>query len=122
MRRTMRTFPRQRLFFVAVLLTALGLDASTSVLADDAGVRAGRDLAAKKCAACHALPAEDRNQKTAGLSFEEIANGSKATPEDLRAFLLSTQSHVGHPGAMPHPSLTEDQIRLVSAYILSLRK
>ena len=66
-------------------------------------------------------PIQQQAPPPSGPSLEEIAKGSKAAPEALRIFLLSTQSNVGHPGSMPNPKLTEDQIRLISAYLSSLR-
>ncbi|WP_445730591.1 hypothetical protein [Methylocystis sp. IM2] len=56
-----------------------------------------------------------------GPSFTEIANGSKATHESLRVFLLTTHSNIAHPGGMPHPTLTEKQIWQIAAYLASLR-
>jgi mono/diheme cytochrome c family protein len=108
---------------ICAILAALGL--TTLAAADNAkDVQAGKDLAIKACSPCHAINAKstpERAPRPAGASFEEIAKGSKATPEALRVFLLSTHSSVSHPGAMPSPALTEDQIRLISAYVSSLR-
>jgi mono/diheme cytochrome c family protein len=90
----------------------------------DADARAGEALAANVCAPCHALPAQaGGNQKSAlpGRSFLEIANSDKAAPGALWEFLHTANNSVSHPGNMPSPMLNEDQIRLISAYIATLR-
>lgn len=88
-------------------------------------IRAGREFAVKTCSPCHIVPSQpiqEQPSRPSGPSFEEIAKGAKAAPEALRGFLLSTHSSVSHPGAMPNLGLTEDQIRLISAYVSSFRK
>lgn len=117
---------RAIILFAAVLLASGPLVASSSAWPDDANViRAGRELAVKACGSCHVVatpPSPQHAAPLAGPSFEEIAKGSKAAPDALRVFLLSTHSSVSHPGNMPRPALTEDQIRLISAYVSSLRE
>lgn len=90
---------------------------------DALDVRAGREIAEKACSACHAIQSADQEHSTSlpGLSFSEIANGSNATHERLRVFLLTTHSNVGHPGGMPNPTLTEQQIWQIAAYLAGLR-
>jgi mono/diheme cytochrome c family protein len=91
---------------------------------DAIDVEAGRELAVKACSACHAIPSQSNQERASSLSgpaFSEIAKGSKATHEKLRVFLLSTHSNVGHPGGMPSPTLTEEQIWRIAAYLSSLR-
>ena len=108
---------------IFAILATLGFTAFAG--ADNAqDVRGGKELAVRVCSPCHAMAAQPIQEQAAppsGPSFEEIAKGTKATPEALRVFLLSTQSNVGHPGGMPNPKLTEDQIHLISAYLSSLR-
>jgi mono/diheme cytochrome c family protein len=96
------------------IAAALGMGAAA--WADEASdIREGQDLAAKVCSPCHAVAAPP------GLSFAEIAKGTHAAPDALRALLTSTQSDVSHPYAMPNPELTERQIDEISAYLGSLR-
>lgn len=108
----------------SVLLATLAFPMSAD--ADNAkDIRAGEALAMKACLPCHVIPSHPSQQQASppsGPPFEEIAKGSKAAPEALRVFLLSTRSNVSHPGAMPNPGLTEDEIPLISAYLASLRK
>jgi mono/diheme cytochrome c family protein len=114
-----------RYIILAVAMHASLTCILTHARADDmAAVLAGRELAVKKCSACHAMPeasGQVQAHPPAAPSFQAIAAGSRATHEALRAFLQSTSSNVRHPGTMPHPTLTEAQIDLIFAYIASLR-
>jgi mono/diheme cytochrome c family protein len=119
--KTMRThnIPLGKVMIIVASVTF----ASTPGQADDAAARAGQELAQKKCSPCHVITPSGQSQTHSGApSFEEIAAGSKRTREALRAFLLSTNSNVSHPGGMPAPRLTEDQIDLIFAYLSSLRE
>jgi mono/diheme cytochrome c family protein len=118
--------PKQHLILAKTLAMFWALVCiSTPTRADDmAAALVGRELAIKKCSACHFMPeapGDNSKQSTAAPSFETIAAGSRTSHEALRAFLQSTSSNVRHPGSMPHPALTEAQIDLISAYISSLR-
>lgn len=108
-----------------VMLASLTCVSALARAEDMAAILAGRELAAKKCSPCHAMPEASEHSQThspaAAPSFLAIAAGAKATHEALRAFLQSTSANVSHPGAMPHPGLTEAQIDLVAAYVASLR-
>jgi len=95
------------------ITAGLGMAAAWADEASD--IRVGQDLAAKVCSPCHAVAGPP------GLSFAEIAKGTHAAPDALRALLTSTQSDVSHPYAMPNPELTERQIDEISAYLDSLR-
>lgn len=107
-----------------LVLSGIVLASSFAQAEDAAAVRAGRELAQEKCSPCHAMSRSSAQSQTraAAPSFEEIAVGSKTTREALRAFLLSTNSNVSHPGAMPTPKLTESEIDLIYAYLSSLRE
>lgn len=126
MRLSKRIPARGTILVGMVLLASAKPGASTPAQADDAkAIRAGWELAVKECSPCHVVatpPIPDHTRPPVGPSFEEIAKGSKAAPEALRVFLLSTHTNISHPGAMPRPALTEDQIRLISAYVSSLRE
>jgi mono/diheme cytochrome c family protein len=84
-------------------------------------VQAGRELSSKTCSPCHAMPSQASKGPASGAPFTEIAKGTKATHENLRAFLLSTHSNIAHPGGMPRLELTETQIWQIAAYLSSLR-
>jgi mono/diheme cytochrome c family protein len=84
--------------------------------ADEASqVKAGQELAEKICSPCHAV------SEKVGSPFPDIAKGDHATPTALRDFLRTTHANVSHPGAMPNPELTEQEIDELAAYIGSLR-
>ena len=51
-------------------------------------IREGQDLAAKVCSPCHAVAGPP------GLSLSEIAKGTHAAPDALRALRTSTQTDV----------------------------
>lgn len=107
-----------------VMLAGIVLAASFAQAEEAEAVRAGRELVQKKCLSCHALSRSSSQSQTrpGAPSFEEIAAGPKKTREALRAFLLSTNSSVSHPGGMPALKLTEDQIDLIYAYLSSLQR
>jgi len=103
--------------FMPILAIAAALGMGAAARADEASdIRAGEDLAAKVCSPCHVIA------ERPGPSFAEIAKGTHAAPDALRAFLNSTQSNVSHPSAMPNSRLTERQIDEISAYLGSLRR
>jgi mono/diheme cytochrome c family protein len=123
--RAEREFSLRQSVDLAVFSIVAMLGCMASACADSAqDVRKGNELAVRFCSPCHLVSSQagqDHARAPSGASFEQIAKGSKAGPEALRILLLSTQSNVSHPGGMPNPKLTEDQIRLISAYISSLR-
>jgi mono/diheme cytochrome c family protein len=117
----------RRLSACVVFAEATAFAISPFALADNAkDIREGRELAEKACSPCHLIssmsPVQEKGPSRPGPPFEEIAKGPKPTLDALRIFLLSTQSTVSHPGAMPNPGLTEEQIRLIASYLSSLRK
>jgi mono/diheme cytochrome c family protein len=116
---------RRKSFMGAIFTFVATLGIAGSAGADDAqDIRAGKELAVRVCAPCQVVtsqPPQGQTPRPSAPSFEEIAKGTKAAPEPLRIFLLSTQSSVAHPGSMPNPKLTEDQIRVIAAYLSTLR-
>jgi len=90
--------------------------------ADEASdIRGGKELATEVCSRCHAMPTQTVEGRPPGPSFLEIARGNKAAPDTLWAFLKTAHNSISHPGNMPSQELTEQQIRLLYAYIASLR-
>ena len=93
--------------------------------ADEASdARAGKDLARQVCSPCHAMPSQAPASQSPDLkarSFLEIARGSKAAPDQLWTFLKTAHNSIAHPGNMPRQELTEQQIRMLYAYIATLR-
>jgi mono/diheme cytochrome c family protein len=112
---------RKRGAAIAALAWSIALVARAENAMD---AREGRDLALKACAPCHRVegePSGERASPLAGPTFADIARGQRAAPQTLRDFLRATHNDVGHPLNMPNPELTEEQIRLISAYLSRLR-
>jgi mono/diheme cytochrome c family protein len=78
----------------------------------------GRVIAEKWCAGCHAVgPIAGKTASDGGApSFYDVAQMKSTTAPALTVFLSTPH------GGMPDYSLTRQEIRDVSAYILSLRK
>lgn len=111
--------------FTALALMSAATTPATSETPRVANSRAGREVADKICAACHVVASDQKQapvSKPPAPSFEQIARGPKGDDWTLRTFLASTHSSISHPDAMPNPQLSDDQIRDVTAYILSLRE
>jgi mono/diheme cytochrome c family protein len=119
-RREIRTRTKLLTTLAAVSLMMVN---SSGAWADDLNdVQAGRELAVEKCSSCHAdNPVTGGPAGSAGRSLATIAKSDKAAPDSLPAFLRSAHNSVSHPGNMPNPELTEQQIRLISAYLVFLR-
>jgi mono/diheme cytochrome c family protein len=105
-----------RILIVSAVFSALA--AVTAVQAQEiSDIRQGRQLALDVCASCHAVHAgQTRSPLATAPSFEAVANTPGMTAAAL-AFWLTAHSHP----TMPNLILTWQQLRDVSAYILSLR-
>ena len=104
---------------VFIITSSFGaLSAVTTVQAQHiSDIRQGRQLALDVCASCHAVRAgQTQSPLATAPSFEEIANTPGMTAAALNFWLTA---HV-HP-TMPLLILSSQQVRDVSAYILSLR-
>ncbi|MGD0634121.1 MAG: cytochrome c [Beijerinckiaceae bacterium] len=87
----------------------------------------GLAVALNVCTSCHIVmpdqefpPIFDGPPKPP--TFSEIANRPDVTEESLRNFISTTHSSMTMPVRMPNPELTDDQIKNVISFILSLRK
>ncbi|HVY15358.1 MAG TPA: cytochrome c [Rhodopila sp.] len=76
----------------------------------------GRALAVQDCSSCHAIEAHPSPGEAEALSFRAIAAMPSTTPAAIAAFLSTP-----HPN-MPNYKLSRDEIRDVSAYIMTLRQ
>ena len=105
-----------RTLIVSALFSILGMVAASQ--AQDIGdVRQGRQLALDVCASCHAVRAgQTQSPLATAPSFEEIAHMPGLTAAAL-AFWFTAQSHP----TMPNFIFAPQQVRNVSAYLLSLR-
>jgi hypothetical protein len=92
---------------------------------EEADIREGHRLAVKICDYCHVAASDQQFLpilRPPGPRFEAIANRPGVTAESLRTFFVTTHSTLATPKNMPNPQLTEDQVRVVVSYILSLRR
>jgi mono/diheme cytochrome c family protein len=105
-----------RALIVSVVFSFVGV--VTTVQAQDIGdIRQGRRLALDICASCHAVRAsETLSPDAAAPSFRAIAHTPGMTGAALTVWLTAHPHH-----RMPNLILTVQQVRDVSAYILSLR-
>jgi mono/diheme cytochrome c family protein len=100
----------------AILLVSAVVGPLATARADEQNdARSGEQLAQKLCSPCHLV------KQLSGPSFQDIARGDHASRDALRNLMRSTHANVSHPGAMPNPDLSDDQIRLIAAYLNSLR-
>lgn len=94
---------------------ALLLLPSAPAFAQD--IHAGQTLAQTWCAGCHDITPEPKVARDNGPPpFAVIANGKNWTLARLQTFLMKPH------GRMPDYSLTRQEIRDVSGYIMSLKK
>ena len=105
-----------RILIISVVFGAMAV--VTAVQAQDIGdIQQGRQLALDVCASCHAVRAgQTQSPLATAPSFETIAKTPGMTAAAL-AFWLTAHSHP----TMPNLILSSQQLRDVSAYILSLR-
>jgi len=104
---------------VLIILSIFGaLALVTAVQAQHIGdIRQGRKFALDTCSSCHAVRAgQNQSPLVTAQSFEEIANTPGMTAAALNVWLTAQV----HP-AMPLLMLSSQQVKDVSAYILSLR-
>lgn len=89
-------------------------------------VARGEHLSRLICAQCHVVAADQTvpprlEQRTP--SFEEIAQWPRTSKKTLRRFITGTHWDMQTiPITMPNPELTDEQVRAVTEYILSLRR
>jgi mono/diheme cytochrome c family protein len=91
---------------------------------DDVRIARGQEIAERICWACHVVGGNQRFSpilRDRGPDFSGIARRKDVTSESIEAFLRSTHRVEGKPYVMPSPMLTDQMIREVTAYILSLR-
>ena len=79
-------------------------------------LEAGSQIAHKWCVGCHRVEANPQSASDGIPTFASIANSKGMTEIALGVFLRTPHSR------MPDYSLTRQEIRDVSGYIMSLRK
>ncbi|MBS3650699.1 c-type cytochrome [Pseudaminobacter sp. 19-2017] len=97
-------------------IVAVGTSPVSAAQAQD--VRQGRELAREVCASCHEIrPGQSRSPIATAPSFQRIAETPGMTAAALNVWLTVHE----HP-TMPMIKLSRDEVRNVSAYILSLNR
>src|SRR5690606_8474706 len=102
------------------LLTILALASVIAVaphlaIADE-DIERGRALAERLCATCHMNPGQGEKAGPSGIpGFKAVANRPAQTAEGIEAWLRSV------PPMMPNHHLTHEEIRVLAAFIMSLR-
>jgi mono/diheme cytochrome c family protein len=102
--------------FASAIFGILGI--VTAAQAQDIGdIQRGHQLALDVCSSCHAVQVDQKQSPIAAApSFEEIAHTPGMTATALTVW-LTAQSHP----TMPNLILSPQQVRDVSAYLLSLQ-
>lgn len=91
----------------------------------DGNVEAGRILALHACTSCHAVMPDQPyppiyKGKGHPAAFRDIANRPNASAAALREYLASLPD-IPKTGQMANADLTEEELRNVSAFIMTLR-
>jgi len=91
----------------------------------DGSVVAGRDFALQACTGCHIVASDQPyapiyKGKGHPPEFKEIANRPNVSAAWLRDYLASLPV-IPKTGQMANPDLTEEEMRNVSAFIMTLR-
>jgi len=106
----------RKMQLIAVSLLGLATISSFGREARAQDVDAGERIAKTWCAGCHVVDAKNRKTANDAIpSFSSIAKMSSTTSTSLEVFLSTPH------GRMPDYSLSRNEIRNVSSYILSLR-
>ncbi len=106
-----------------VCVLASGAPHAGGAPADPALAR-GESVARMVCSACHLVAGDQppRHLPAEAASFSEIANRPGTNEKALRKFIATTHwDFKSVPITMPNPMLSDEQVREVSRYILSLR-
>ncbi len=99
--------------FAAVLAAWLNLQYVSGVQAQD--INTGREIAQSRCSNCHVIDTKQYKGVDIVPTFPSIARLPSTTEASLFVFLSTPHAE------MPNFVLSRQQIRDVSAYILSLR-
>jgi mono/diheme cytochrome c family protein len=92
--------------------------------AEGSAAARGESIARMVCSACHVVASDQsaRHLPAEAPSFIEIANRPATNQQALQKFIATTHWDMKSvPVTMPSPMLTDQQVRDVAHYILSLR-
>ena len=100
---------------IAGAMACVGLATAAPVSASG-DVAAGHALAQRWCAVCHKVEAGAKQVEDAPPTFDSVAQMPSTTETSLKVWLQTS-----HPN-MPNLRLSDDEMKDVVAYILSLKK
>jgi mono/diheme cytochrome c family protein len=104
----------EKILILALMVPFWSCPAAAQAVGSDPG--RGRDLAESLCSTCHVVDASPGNVAKSDISsFYSIANRPEQSQERLAGAIIFP-----HP-AMPKVSFTNNELRDVIAYIMSLR-
>lgn len=118
---------------ITLLVTFIAAAAAPSAFADAA---AGKDLFVKtNCNSCHGMEGAGdgplaavlnplpRNFTVGDFKFDADGNGAVGTDEDLLLVIKNgAQAYGGNPMMAPNPTLSDDQIKLLIAFVRSVKQ
>jgi len=115
---------------LAVIATVIAWDVSVPTAAyaqikpSDGNVAAGRALALQACTSCHVVTADQPykpilKRTPSPPDFKDIANKPNVTAASLRRYLASLPA-IPKGSQMANPDLTEEELRDVTAFIMTL--
>ncbi len=91
--------------------------ASYAASAAGEDVAQGRAMADRLCSACHMNPGQGEKAGPGGIpGFKAVANRPAQTQDGVESWLLSV------PPIMPDHNLTQEESRVLAAFIMSLRE
>src|SRR5690606_24256769 len=108
---------RLRMWLRAALIVSFIFTAAQATSAAEEEIAEGRAMAERLCAACHMNPSQGEKAGPSGIpSFRAVANRAAQTQDGVEAWLLSV------PPMMPDHNLSQEEIRVLAAFIMSLRE
>jgi cytochrome c553 len=121
-----QTGGQQRRIACLAFYVFCGLKLEAAEAAPERPSMSGRELARIICSDCHVVASDQEFSpllQTSAPPFEEIANRPKTNEKSLRRFIATTHwDGQTIPMTMPKLELTEQDIVMISKYIMSLRK
>ena len=100
----------------ALLAISLFLLTPHAGSAADEDLEQGRAMAQRLCAACHMNPGQGEKSGPGSIpSFKAVANRPAQTQDGVEAWLLSI------PQMMPNHNLSQEESRVLAAFVMSLR-
>ena len=100
---------------LSVINVAVAQDVGDVPMGEIGDPEAGFEYAHATCAACHAI-SEEKSPNSKAPRFKDVANTPGMTPTALKVWLQSA-----HHSTMPNIMIGGQELRNVTAYILSLK-